>query len=68
MLGHPRRSLTISLQCCHPISTLTHPYALAPPPHPHDFPPTLPTHIHPHPFLRLRTGMAYHPHAAAPPS
>ncbi|MBW0475670.1 hypothetical protein O181_015385 [Austropuccinia psidii MF-1] len=47
----------ISLQCGHPISTLTHPYSSAPPwltvltpqPHPHDSPLTQPPQVRPHP-------------------
>ncbi|MBW0554810.1 hypothetical protein O181_094525 [Austropuccinia psidii MF-1] len=38
------------------------------PPHPHDFPPILPPHIHPHPSLRFHTPSAYHPPAPAAPS
>ncbi|MBW0506683.1 hypothetical protein O181_046398 [Austropuccinia psidii MF-1] len=52
-LWHPCHTLMISLQHCHHMSTLTHPYASAPPPCHHNFPPTLPPHVHPHPSLRL---------------
>ncbi|MBW0491535.1 hypothetical protein O181_031250 [Austropuccinia psidii MF-1] len=61
-------ALMIYLQHCHHISTLTHPYALAPPPHPHDFAPMLPPHIHPHPSIQFCTPVAYRPHAPAAPS
>ncbi|MBW0554092.1 hypothetical protein O181_093807 [Austropuccinia psidii MF-1] len=35
--------------------TLNHPFALAPPPCPHDFPPMLPPHTDPHPSLQFHT-------------
>ncbi|MBW0517574.1 hypothetical protein O181_057289 [Austropuccinia psidii MF-1] len=39
----------ICLQHCHPMGALTHTYAFTPLPCPHDMPPTLPPHVHPHP-------------------
>ncbi|MBW0531897.1 hypothetical protein O181_071612 [Austropuccinia psidii MF-1] len=51
MLPHLHRTLTISLQICNCMSTLTHTYASAPPPRPHNFPPMLLRQIHPHPSL-----------------
>ncbi|MBW0492338.1 hypothetical protein O181_032053 [Austropuccinia psidii MF-1] len=50
------------------MSVLTHPYALAPLPHPHDFPPMLPPHFRPHPSLHFCTPAAYHAYAPAPTS
>ncbi|MBW0497013.1 hypothetical protein O181_036728 [Austropuccinia psidii MF-1] len=61
-------ALMIYLQHCHYILTLTHPYSLAPPPCPHDFPPMLPPHIDPHPSLQFHTPwltvltLQLHPH------
>ncbi|MBW0504609.1 hypothetical protein O181_044324 [Austropuccinia psidii MF-1] len=59
MLWHPCCALMISLQCCHPISILTHPSNSTPPCltiltlqlFPHDSPLTQPPQVCPHPHL-----------------
>ncbi|MBW0579937.1 hypothetical protein O181_119652 [Austropuccinia psidii MF-1] len=62
------RALMICLQCCHCMSSFTHPYSLAPLPCPHDFPPMLPPHVCPHPSLNFHTPATYHAYAPKPPS
>ncbi|MBW0481750.1 hypothetical protein O181_021465 [Austropuccinia psidii MF-1] len=75
-LPHPRhlpclcscRILKICLQHCHPMSSLTHPYASAHPQHPQDMPPTLPPNVCPHPSLHFRTPSTYHAYSPTGPS